>query len=269
MRRKIPVWIAVAATVWLNVALAQSIKTDGDVETDGQLTSNVVTGTPPLAVSSMTMVPNLNADQVDGIDANEFALDADLQNVETMLMALQTQVEALGTAPVEDTGQNMCWDADGNVIACSGTGQDGDLQAGVAWPTPRFTDNWNGTVTDNLTGLIWLKDADCFGKRNFTNALSDANGLMSGTCGLTDSSLPTDWRLPNVKELSSLIDFAEFSPALPRAHPFSNPQSSQYWSSSSDVSTPSLAWGVGLLKGSVFLANKADLNDIWPVRGGQ
>ena len=35
---------------------------------------------------------------------------------------------------------------------------------GVAWPNPRFTDNGNGTVTDNLTGLIWLKNANCFGK---------------------------------------------------------------------------------------------------------
>ena len=41
------------------------------------------------------------------------------------------------------------------------TGDDGALQKGVAWPNPRFTDNGDGTVTDNLTGLIWLKNANC------------------------------------------------------------------------------------------------------------
>ena len=48
------------------------------------------------------------------------------------------------------------------------TGSDGDLQKGVAWPNPRFTDNANGTVTDNLTGLIWLKNANCFGRPVWT-----------------------------------------------------------------------------------------------------
>jgi hypothetical protein len=33
---------------------------------------------------------------------------------------------------------------------------DGEIRAGVAWPTPRFTDNGDGTATDNLTGLTWL-----------------------------------------------------------------------------------------------------------------
>src|SRR5918992_5748088 len=60
-------------------------------------------------------------------------------------------------APVEQTGQTQCWDTAGALIPCEGTGQDGDIQAGVAWPVPRFTDRGNGTVRDNLTGLIWLQ----------------------------------------------------------------------------------------------------------------
>ena len=55
------------------------------------------------------------------------------------------------------------------------TGDDGDLEKGVAWPIPRFTDNSNGTIRDNLTGLIWLKDANCFGSRTWSEALSDCN----------------------------------------------------------------------------------------------
>jgi len=59
-------------------------------------------------------------------------------------------------APVEKTGQTTYYEP----------GDDGDLKKGVVWPNPRFTDNEDGTVTDNLTGLIWLKNANCFGAKN-------------------------------------------------------------------------------------------------------
>ena len=76
-------------------------------------------------------------------------------------------------ARVPKTGQTQCYDASA-AIDCAGTGQDGAFQKGVAWPNPRFTDNSNGTVTDNLTGLIWLKNANCFGSnRLWATALSD------------------------------------------------------------------------------------------------
>ena len=42
---------------------------------------------------------------------------------------------------------------------------DGLLRAGIEWPAPRFTDNGDGTVTDSLTGLMWLKDGGCLKKR--------------------------------------------------------------------------------------------------------
>ena len=58
---------------------------------------------------------------------------------------------------------------------CYATGDDGDLEKGVAWPNPRFTDNGNGTVTDNLTGLIWLKNANCAVRQKLGNALTAAN----------------------------------------------------------------------------------------------
>ena len=64
---------------------------------------------------------------------------------------------------IPKTGQFLCYDNEGNVIDCAGTGQDGDLQMGRASPDPRFTDNGDGTVTDNLTGLIWLQEIDLLG----------------------------------------------------------------------------------------------------------
>ena len=56
----------------------------------------------------------------------------------------------------------------------------GPYREGVAWPTPRFTDNGNGTVTDNLTRLIWMKNANAFGMKNWADALTIANTLASG-----------------------------------------------------------------------------------------
>jgi len=102
------------------------------------------------------------------------------------------------------------------------TGDDGDLEKGLIWPNPRFTDNEDGTITDNLTNLIWLKDANCFSGRTWNNALSDCNGLASVSCGLTDGSDAGKWRLPHIKELQSLIDFSYYPVPLPLGHPFTN-----------------------------------------------
>jgi hypothetical protein len=180
-------------------------------------------------------------------------------------------------APVEKTGQTKCYDLSGTEISCTGTGQDGDHQAGVAWPNPRFTDNSDGTVTDNLTGLIWLKKANCGGSRNWSKALTFANALYDGwtgdgsggDCDLSDNSSAGDWRLPHVKELQSLIDFGHYNPALPGGHPFFGVQAYVYWSSATSAHFPSRAWVVNLNYGSLSLYAKSDLIYVWPVRGGQ
>ena len=131
-------------------------------------------------------------------------------------------------APVPKTGQRTSF----------GNRDDGELERGAAWPNPRFTDNGDGTVTDNLTGLIWLKNANCFETKEWDGALAAANGLAAGNCGLTDGSVAEDWRLPNVRELQSLIHYGVHSPAIPdtagtgkwsEGDPFSGVVSSLYW----------------------------------------
>jgi hypothetical protein len=148
-------------------------------------------------------------------------------------------------------------------------GDDGALEIGVDWPVPRFTDNGNGTVTDYLTGLIWLKNADCFGQRTWSQALSDCNNLDSGSCGLTDGSAAGDWRLPNRKELFSLIDYSRHGPALSQGHPFSNVQSSFYWSDSTFAYITTNAWVVYMNNGYHSYSYKSFSDYVWPVRGGQ
>ncbi|MEE4110534.1 MAG: DUF1566 domain-containing protein [Halieaceae bacterium] len=168
------------------------------------------------------------------------------------------ECEDCSGAPVAKTGQTTSYD----------TGDDGDLEKGAAWPAPRFTDNTDGTVTDNLTGLMWLKNANCFGTRNWAAALSDANTLNDGECDLTDGSAEGDWRLPNIKELHSLVDFGRSDPALPSGHPFSGVRSGRYWSSTSYAGNSSYAWFLSLYLGDVYAVLNSDRYYVWPVRGG-
>jgi hypothetical protein len=154
-------------------------------------------------------------------------------------------------------------------------GDDGALRKGVAWPELRYTDNHNGTVTDQLTGLIWLKNAGCLTPAVWSAALDSANALASGACGLTDGSTAGQWRMPNLVELESLIDPSASSPALSVGNPFVNVSNGLYWSSTSyfggDEGTFN-AWAVRLPDGSyvndgVLNLRASSINGVWAVRG--
>jgi hypothetical protein len=171
-------------------------------------------------------------------------------------------------SPVPHTGQTNSW----------ATGDDGNLHRGINWPVPRFSDNQDGTVTDNLTGLIWLKDADCFNNNNWSDSLVAASTLKSGDCGLSDGSKEGEWRLPNILELESLRDINYSLPALSdtkgtakwsEGKPFEKVRSSYYWSSSTNTGSSNYAWYLHLGSGSVFSSAKNDnCCLVWPVRGG-
>ncbi len=177
-----------------------------------------------------------------------------------------SQAERL--AYVLQTGQKRCWDSNGNLIPCRGTGEDGDLRTGVPIPVPRFTDNGDGTVTDNITGLIWLRNANLFGEVPWAQALTNANNLASGSAGLSDSSNAGDWRLPNVNEFQSLLDLNNSSgAAIDPEHPFINAHPSNYWTSTSVAIAPPLGWFVALGVGPPVFDLKVNSMRMWPVRG--
>lgn len=182
--------------------------------------------------------------------------------------------------PQSGSGQVLCYDAAGAEITCTGTGQDGEQQLGIAWPDPRFTDNGNGTITDNLTGLVWLRSANCFiYLQQWSNALSAANTLASGACGLTDGSVAGDWRLPNKKELESLVNWRQANPALwLNSVGFSGVNAGTnldyyeqyYWTSTTYAANTGVAHAVHFGTGVVSSLGKTYWGPaVWPVRGGQ
>jgi quinol monooxygenase YgiN len=172
-------------------------------------------------------------------------------------------------AHVLRTGQKRCWNEKGDSIACAGTGEDGAIRAGVPAPYPRFTDNNDGTITDGLTGLIWLKNANLYGEVPWEQALGNARSLASGSGGLTDGSVAGDWRLPNVNEFQSLLDLNNTSgPAITPDHPFINLYPSNYWTSTSVALAPALGWFVALAVGPPVFDLKMNSMRMWPVRGG-
>ena len=159
-------------------------------------------------------------------------------------------VRGKGNAVLPATGQEKCYDVSGNVIDCSGTGQDGDLLLGSTWPHPRFMEE-SGLIHDRLTGLGWAAHCDLTGNpvnwRQALYAVQDAN--MAGLDGRHH------WRLPNINELASLVDCSCQSPALPQMHPFRGLQDG-YWSSTTSLFEPDWAWVLYLNKGACGVGHK-------------
>lgn len=175
------------------------------------------------------------------------------------------------TLELPKTGQTLCYDMGGNVIPCAGTGQDGETKLGSAWPSPRFNDNLDGTVTDNLTGLIWLGDAGCSDIQSsdgsdWSTAITAAKNLHSGQCGLRDGSLAGDWRLPNASELASLVDLSEEYPSLPAGCPFVH-TANNYWTSTTYPLYSANAEGISMGNGCIRADEKINRKLAWPVKG--
>ncbi len=155
-----------------------------------------------------------------------------------------------------------------------------DTDKEVASPNSRFTDNSNGTITDNLTGLIWLQNANVAGARMWADALIDVenlnrDGTMNGAFSGDKSnggSHQKDWRLPDEKELASLTDYTNNNPALPSGYSnfFSDVQADSYWSSDTLKGGMAYAWIVTLSDyGVMDTASKTDMCYVWPVRTGK
>lgn len=162
----------------------------------------------------------------------------------------------------QQTGQHGCYDQDGREIPCRGTGQDGELLRGFEWPDPRFV-TAEETVDDRLTGLTWTLNANL---PEFPLSWKEALDFVRDMNAQSAFGFD-DWRLPNRRELRSLISYQTKRPALPAGHPFHNIFLGWYWSSTTAAINPAYAWYVHMDGARMFYGNKTQDCFVWPVRG--
>lgn len=115
-----------------------------------------------------------------------------------LILSAQSGLAQDLTYPLVDTMQDACYDLAGGEITCPAVGQ---ALYGQDAQHPRlpasYTDNGDGTVKDNNTGMLWQK-TPAFDRKQYADAL--------GYCGSLELGGRDDWRVPTIKELYSLAD---------------------------------------------------------------
>jgi hypothetical protein len=148
-------------------------------------------------------------------------------------------------------------------------GDDGDIRAGVAWPSPRFSQGSGAEadcMIDNLTGLMWLKNPSSTARTWQDSLVYVANLNVPGTtpCG------HNDWRLPNVNELQGLVNAgAPSTAAWLNSQGFTGVLTTyKYWTSTSIVAMPGYVWTPYLVDGTMSdYPAKTESQLSFPVRG--
>lgn len=120
----------------------------------------------------------------------------------------------------------------------------------------------NAVVVDTQTGLMWTRNA------SLSELPMTWNEALNYIKVINDSELYgySDWKLPNRKELFSLMSHESMNPSLPRPHPFINVFTGYYWTSTSSARLPKQAWYIHLGGARVFLGIKDSSYMVWPVR---
>lgn len=168
----------------------------------------------------------------------------------------------MGELTLLQTGQYSCYNSKGLEIDCSGSGQDGEYLIGTALPEFRFLEQ-EQVVHDLATDLVWTKNAN---PNDFPLSWQDALDLIK-QYNVENFLGYNDWRLPNRRELRSIMGYQSRKPSLPKGHPFNNVFLNWYWSSTTAAIDPAYAWYVHLEGARMFYGRKDQFYLVWPVRG--
>jgi hypothetical protein len=142
-------------------------------------------------------------------------------------------------------------------------------------PDSRYTDNGDGTVTDNVTGLMWKHCSE--GQSTTTTACDTGSAAtytwqgalaQAQTVNAAGFATYSDWRLPNIKELKSLAEMACYTPAI-NIKSFPATPAAGFWSASPDASGSGNAWFVYFGYGGDGWGDKGGTNYVRLVRAGQ
>lgn len=187
------------------------------------------------------------------------------------------------------TGISTCGDKIRNDLDCAifpadyHALQDGRLQSGTPMSYQRLKQNGHDCIKDSTTGLIWEQKTNDYSIRHKDNTYAwyepsdKANG---GNAGNTNDGLNTheyikqlnamnycgysDWRLPNVAELRSIVDFGKEGVVIAPIFTHSLPYF--YWTSSPDASHKDYAWAISFHNGDDSYYNKNQSHYVRAVR---
>lgn len=169
--------------------------------------------------------------------------------------------------------RNIAWGSyPGQLAKTSSDDNSNNISHGTAWPKSRYisdTNNGNCSTTDALTGLTWLKDLGSisYGTNPVTwaEAIDSINAANSGAgyCGYHD------WRLPNITELRSMVNYGSTSASWLNANGFLNVAPTFFWSSTTAPWDNNAAYFLSFADGYFWVGTKSETKSlVWPVRGG-
>ena len=161
-----------------------------------------------------------------------------------------------------DTGQTVHYS--------TAPGDDSDYQPSGSHPDYTIYNPVGSSLVtvDNRTGLMWVTnpaDAVMGGTYNWAGAIAACETL--NYAGYGPGVANNGWRLPNIKELQSIVDYGRQNPSINTAY-FFDTQSSYYWSSTTYIPNTSFAWLVYFYSGNTLYYNKTDSHYVRCVRAG-
>ena len=147
------------------------------------------------------------------------------------------------------TDQRDCYNETGTPIPCSGSGQDGETRSGLEWNDQRFSVT-GALVSDRVTGRIWSGDAG-EGPLSWPQAFGRIDEMNRDRAWGRK-----DWRLPERRELFSLVSHSRINPAVVIPEGIENLFNGYYWTATHSARLEDQAWTVHLGGGRLVRGNE-------------